>query len=239
MTRIVDLHCHIVPGVDDGAREVAESLEMMKIAQSQGVTDIFCTSHNGYSEEEAQKYLETLELLKSEAVKAGISINLHKGTEILCGGEYMEDILFGLEIGAFQTLGNSKCVLTELYPDARIAEALQVVEALKSNGYIPIIAHMERNVNITGLMTRILVNSGALIQVNAYSLEEEIDEAIKGRARELLAGRLVHFIGSDAHRTTHRPPKLDTGASYILNNTDAEYAEKVLCGNALSFLLNK
>lgn len=235
MTRIIDLHCHIVPGIDDGARTVTESLEMLRIAQSQGVTDIFCTSHNGYSEEDAQKYLESLETLKTEVVKAGISINLHKGTEILCGGEYMEDILFGLEIGAFQTLGNSNFVLAELYPDARITEALQVVEALKSNGYTPIIAHMERNVNIMGLMTRILVNSGALIQVNAYSLEEEINEAIKGRARELLDNRLVHFIGSDAHRTAHRPPRLEKGVSYILNNTDEEYAQKIVYENAHEF----
>lgn len=82
----------------------------------------------------------------------GINIRLHKGCEVLCAGEYMEDIIYGLEIEAFTTLGDSKYVLIELYSDVRPTETLQIIFELKKNGYIPIIAHMERNFNITGIM---------------------------------------------------------------------------------------
>lgn len=235
MTRVIDLHCHIVPGIDDGAQTVVESLEILKSAEAQGVTDIFCTSHGGYCEEDGKKYLETLEVLIREAKKEGININLHKGTEILCDGKYMQDVILGLGKGTFQTLGNSDYVLTEFYPDVKITEALNIVESLKKNGYTPIIAHMERNINITWLMTKLIVNSGAFIQVNAFSLDEESDERIKLRARELLDKQLIHFIGSDSHRTCHRPPRLENGVSYVREKADKLCAKKIIYENALSF----
>ena len=235
--RIIDLHCHIVPGIDDGAQSVSEALEVLRMQELQGVTDVFCTSHNGYAKEDGHKYLETFDKLKSKVQSAGMRINLHKGTEVLCDGECMDDIISGFKAGAFQTLGNSDYVLAELYPDAEITEALHIVDVLKKNGYIPIIAHMERNTNITSLMTKLLVSNGALIQVNAFSLDEELNEDIKHRARELLDKKLIHFIGSDAHRTSHRPPKLQNGISYIFKNTDEAYANSVIYQNAMSLVL--
>ena len=98
---------------------------------------------------------------------------------MLCAGEYMDDILYGLDIGAFATLSNSKYVLTELYSDTRPSEALSIIEALKRGGYKPIIAHMERNYNITGIMVKTLIMCGALIQVTAHSFVDENDSQIK------------------------------------------------------------
>ena len=66
------------------------------------------------------------------------------GCELLCAGEYIDDILYGLEIGVFLPLGNSKCVLTELYPDVTPEEATAVVEELVAVGWKPILAHTER-----------------------------------------------------------------------------------------------
>lgn len=206
---IVDLHMHIVPGDDDGSRTIEESLEMLKLSEQQGVTDVFCTSHNGYSLEDGEGYIDRFIQLKDAAENAGINIRLHKGCEILCGGEYIDDILYGLEIGAFTTLGNSKYVLTELYPDTRPSEALSIIDSLKENGYNPIVAHMERNYNITGIMVGMLIQSGALIQVNANSFVDENNEEFKMRARDLLKNGYIHFIGSDAHRIDHRPPNLN------------------------------
>ena len=183
MYSIVDLHMHVVPGIDDGAPNMGEALKMLKSAEQQGIVDIFCTSHNGYSKEDGENYLYAFNKLKDMASQLGINIQLHKGCEILCAAEYMDEILYGLEIGAFTTLGNSKYVLTELYPDTRPSEALLIVDKLKNNGYQPIIAHMERNNNITGLMVAPLIQSGAMIQVNAHSFVDEKDVEIKERAR--------------------------------------------------------
>ena len=232
MNGIVDLHMHVVPGIDDGSRSIEESLQMLKCATEQGVTDVFCTSHNGYCQEDGKRYLACFLRLNDAVIEAKINVRIHKGCEILCAGEYIDDLIYGLDIGAFSTLGNSNHVLTELYPDAKPSEALTIVKALTEHGYKPIIAHMERNCNITSLMVRLLIQSGAMIQVNAFSFVDEADGEIRDRARELLRNKYVHFIGSDAHRIDHRPPNMLGGIQYILDNVDKEYATEILRGNA-------
>ena len=239
MNQIVDLHMHIVPGFDDGSRTTKESLEMLELSEKQGVSDVFCTSHNGYSKEDGEVYICKFNELKETVGKSKLNIRLHKGCEILCAGEYMEEIIYGLEIGAFTTLGESKYVLAELYPNARPSEALFIIDELKKNGYKPIIAHMERNYNITGIMVGTLIQNGALIQINAHSLVDEDDVEIRTRARDLLNREYVHFIGSDAHRSDHRPPNLTSGTNYILENTTREYAMNILYKNAQAILLNE
>ena len=230
--KVVDIHMHVVPGYDDGSESIKESLEMLRLAESQGVTDVFCTSHNGYSEEDGEQYRASLARLEKAVSEEKINIRLHEGCEVRCAAEYMNDIIYGLDNGIFSTLGNSKYVLTELYPDAKPSEALTIIKVLTEHGYKPIIAHMERNYNITSLMVRLLIQSGALIQVNVFSFVDEADDEIRERARELLRNKYVHFIGSDAHRIDHRPPKISGGIQYILDNVNEEYATEILCKNA-------
>lgn len=232
MNKIVDLHMHVVPGIDDGSRSIEESLQMLNLVAKEGVTDVFCTSHNGYCQEDGERYLTSFLRLQDAVSQAKINVQIHKGCEILCAGEYTDDIIYGLDIGAFSTLGNSKYVLAELYSDTKPSEALSIIKKLTDNGYKPIIAHMERNYNITSLMVRLLIQSGALIQVNAFSFIDEADGEIRERARELLRNKHVHFIGSDAHRIDHRPPKISGGIQYILDNVNEEYATEILCKNA-------
>ena len=235
--KIVDIHMHVVPGYDDGSESIEESLEMLRLAESQGVTDVFCTSHNGYSKEDGEQYRVSFAQLEKAANDEKINIRLHKGCEVRCAAEYMDEIIYGLDNGIFSTLGNSKYVLTELYPDSKPSEALTIIKALTEHGYKPIIAHMERNYNITSLMVRLLIQSGALIQVNAHSFADDSDRDVRERARELLRNKYVHFIGSDAHRIDYRPPKIEAGVRYILDTADDEYASQILNAN-LSLLLD-
>lgn len=204
---------------------------MLILAESQGVTDVFCTSHNGYSKEDGEQYRTSFTCLEKAVSEEKINVRLHKGCEVRCAAEYMDDIVYGLDNGIFSTLGNSKYVLTELYPDAKPSEALSIIKILTEHGYQPIIAHMERNYNITSLMVRLLIQSSALIQVNAYSFVDETDMDIRERARELLRNKYVHFIDSDAHRIDYRPPKIEAGVRCILENVDEEYASQILSTN--------
>lgn len=229
---IVDLHMHVVSGYDDGSEGIEESLEMLRLAESQGVTDVFCTSHNGYSKEDGEQYRASFARLEKAVSEEKINIRLHKGCEVRCSAEYMDDIVYGLDNGVFETLGNSKYVLTELYPDAKPSEALSIIKILTEHGYKPIIAHMDRNYNIAGVMVRVLIQSGAFVQVNAHSFFDDTDTDIRERARELLRNKYVHFIGSDAHRIDYRPPKVDAGVRYILDNVDEKYAKEILYENA-------
>ena len=235
--KITDLHMHVVPGVDDGSFDMRMSLVMLEIAYEQGVRDVFCTSHNVYSEEEITRYKSQFMMLQMMAKSRLPDLKLHMGCELLCAGEYIDDILYGLEIGVFLPLGNSKCVLTELYPDVTPEEAKAVVEALVAAGWKPILAHTERYPALfEGSIFQELINLGVKIQVNLYSLVEENKDDIKKRARYLIDNRLAHFIGSDAHRINYRSPKYESGVRYIDEHCGKEYLEAVCYKNAESLI---
>ena len=230
---ITDLHMHIIPGVDDGSLNMSMSLDMLELAYEQGVRDVFCTSHNVYSEEEITRYKSQFMMLQMMAKSRFPDLKLHMGCELLCAGEYIDDILYGLEIGVFLPLGNSKYVLTELYQDTTPEEATVVVNSLLAAGWKPILAHTERYPALfDGEALKELINLGAMIQVNLYSLEEENNEDVKERARYLADNHLVHFVGSDAHRINYRAPKYESGIHYIEEHCGKEYLEAVCYRNA-------
>ena len=234
---VIDIHMHVVPNYDDGATSLDESIAMLKIAESQGVTDVFCTSHNGYTMEDGEWYKRQFALLKDRLLQEEVKVNLHQGCEILTAGECVDDVLYGIDVGAFSTLAGTKYVLIELYTDTMPSEATQIVKKVIDKGYKPIIAHMERNYNISETMVGLLIQMGALVQVNAFGFVSESSGVLKARARALLQKRYVHFIGSDAHRLNHRPPNVKSGVEYIIANADEKYAQEILNGNAKKLLL--
>lgn len=230
--KITDLHMHIVPGVDDGSLNMSMSLEMLEMAYEQGVRNIFCTSHNAYSEEEIARYKSQFMMLQLMAKSRLPDLKLHMGCELLCAGEYIEDILYGLEIGVFLPLGNSMYVLTELYQDTTPEEAAIVVNALLTAGWKPVLAHVERYPALfDGKALKELIALGTLFQVNLYSLDEENNEDLKGRARYLVNNRLAHFVGSDSHRINHRSPKYNAGVRYLKDHCEREYVEELCFRN--------
>lgn len=230
---ITDLHMHIVPGVDDGSLNMSMSLDMLELAYEQGVRDVFCTSHNVYSEEEITRYKSQFMMLQMMAKSRFPDLKLHMGCELLCAGEYIDDILYGLEIGVFLPLGNSKYVLTELYQDTTPEEAMVVVNALLAAGWKPILAHTERYLALfDGTTLQELIDHGAKIQVNLYSLVEENKDDIRERARCLVDNRLAHFVGSDAHRINYRSPKYESGVRYIEEHCGKDYLKEVCYMNA-------
>jgi len=232
MNQIVDLHMHVVPGIDDGSGSIEESLELLKLSAKQGVTDVFCTSHSGCITESAEQYFKNLKALKDEVVSAGINIRLHKGCEVLCSGKMLDKVLNCLKLGIFSTLAESRYVLTELYPDIELSEALFIIDEFKKNGYIPIIAHIERVSSLERTAVAALIQNGALVQVNVQSLVNEGNSLIKERSRQLLVDRHIHFIGSDGHQINYRSPDFVSGVNYILKNTDINYATEILSENA-------
>lgn len=236
--KIADLHMHVVPGVDDGSFDMRMSLTMLELAYEQGVRDIFCTSHNVYSEEEITKYKSQFMMLQMMARARFANLNLHMGCELLCAGEYIDDILYGLEIGVFLPLGNSKCVLTELYPDVTPKEAKIIVEAMVAANWKPILAHTERYPALfDGTTLQELIDIGAKIQVNLYSLVEENKDEVRERARYLVDNRLADFVGSDAHRINYRSPKYESGVRYIEERCSKEYLEDVCYKHADNLIL--
>jgi protein-tyrosine phosphatase len=137
----------------------------------------------------------------------------------------------------FLPLGNTKYVLTELYPDVTPDEAKLVVASLIDDGWIPILAHVERYPDLfDGNCIEKLIKLGAMVQVNLYSLQEESMLEIKNRARYLVENKYAHFIGSDSHQLNHRAPKYENGIKYLYENCEREYFEKLCFKNAEDYL---
>lgn len=102
----------------------------------------------------------------------------------------------------------------------------------------PILAHVERYPNLfDNKSIQELISLGAKIQINLYSLEEERNTRTKERARYLVKNQLAHFVGSDAHRSNHRPPKYDAGIQFLYKNCDVDYADCISYNNAKKLIL--
>lgn len=240
--RVADLHCHIIPGVDDGACSLEMAVQMVRLAYAQGVRHIACTSH---SFGDRERYRENFVYLQRELEERGLDVRLYRGCEIDCTAESTAEILRRLEDGTYSPLGDSRYALLEFGPYSPSREILRCVRQLlwafaERDGRVKraVIAHVERyhNLQKDGEALNQLLEWGCLLQINAYSLEQESDPRIQTFARSLLRERKVSFLGSDAHRTNHRPPELESGVRYVYQHCDAAYADAVCYDNAVRLL---
>lgn len=218
----VDIHSHILPGVDDGASNTAESIEMLKIAYEQGIRTIVATPHYGrFSENfDADTIKKVVAFLQNTAEKMQLNINILAGNEIY----YSSDIIEDLNEGKALCLGDDKCVLIEFSISTDYATIIAACRELKLAGYQPIIAHAERYIALHNIdNVKKLKEEGVMIQVNADMLTEppakeeretlfgkrrhiDMVSAFKKAAWKLLQSELVDFIATDAHNSTYRKP---------------------------------
>lgn len=240
--RLVDTHGHYVFGIDDGAPTIEMAVAMIQDAYKQGVQDIICTSHSWGN---YQLYMTRLLELQEHLATKKLPVRLHTGTEIACSERTLGVIIEQLDSGYLHTMGNSNYILLEFDPDVEAIEILRCIKQLMElpefghKEYKPIVAHIERyhcfQKNPAQIKTLRAWNIP--LQINAYSLVEEKSDATRNLARMLLKDKLVTFIGSDAHRTSHRPPKVKSGIDFIYENCAGEYADAICFRNAEKFLL--
>ena len=240
--KMVDTHGHYVFGIDDGASTIEMSVAMIRAAYKQGVQDIICTSHSWGN---YQAYQERIGELRDYIAAEKIPVRLHMGSEIACSERTLGVIIDQLESGYLLPLGTSNYILLEFDPNVEGIEILrcvkQIMELPEFGGkmYKPVIAHIERYhcFQKNPALLKTLKAWNVPMQINAYSLVEEKNESTKELARMLLKNKLVTFVGSDAHRTTHRPPNIKSGVDYIYQNCDGQYADDICFRNAERYLL--
>lgn len=225
--RIIDIHMHVIPGVDDGSNSMEESITMLKLAAEQGVSAIIATPHSWALNKYGIELDVRFEELKQAAIDHRIPIQLYLGCEMLVNHNTLEDCIWRLSRGHFPTLANSSYVLAEFEPNASQQDMKMYVERLLSEGYIPIIAHAERYENTTVAGVRELKKLGAMVQINAYSVANEPKAHTRETANALLSEELVDYIGSDAHRLDHRPPVISDGISALAKRYGERYAKQI------------
>jgi len=236
--QMTDIHMHLIPGVDDGAMDMEMAL-MMLLAKAQGISRIIATPHSEAFHFSNEDIRVIFHRLTATAVKICPDAELYLGCEVYCETDIMEQILELLDSGLYPTLNGTQYVLMEfsqwVYPE----NTASCVEAVVKAGYKPIIAHMERYKYLRDNMELVdrFRDQGALIQVNAYSLFDETDDSIKNWARRLVEEYKVDFLGTDAHRTYHRPPSAELGLNWLYENVEPEYADAIAWGNATHLLM--
>jgi len=203
---MIDFHNHILPNVDDGSKSLEMSLDMLREAERQGITDVVNTVHFQHPKMEGKNvdydFINyELESLQNKLNEEGISIKFHLGAEVF----FLHNLL-DIKSNTLVGFGHGKYMLIEFYPFHLPPNFDEHLYQLKLSGTTPIIAHPERNKMIQNDIEILvkLINSGCLIQLDAGSLLGHFGPTCQVVAELLLERNMVHFIGSDAHNNKKR-----------------------------------
>ena len=236
MIRMADIHCHLLPYVDDGAQDLDEALELLKMQYRQSVRLICFTPHlrKGMFETTDEDILRRFEKIYEQATEVFKGkMKLCFSREYFCDSEYMRRV----EEDDVIPLGNGNYLLTEFSNRYARQQCFEYVQNVIRHGYRPLVAHVERFTELQSLgSVQRLIKMGAKIQVNAGSLlgREGIKQMIW--TRKLLKEGLVHVVASDAHDTESRPPELAKAATFLEKKLGQSKAEELLWKNPLEIL---
>ncbi|WP_209300553.1 tyrosine-protein phosphatase [Lentibacillus salicampi] len=202
---MIDIHCHILPGIDDGAKTIAVTLDMAKTAVDQGIHHIVATPHhcNGKYNNVKKDILKYTSVLNEKLTEEAIPLTILPGQETRINGDMVE----GLEQGEILPINeHTKYVFVE-FPSGHIPEySKQLLFDIQLKGYKPVIVHPERNRELMEHPDKLyhMVEKGALSQVTASSLCGKFGKKIQKFSHQLIETSLTHFIASDAHNTSTR-----------------------------------
>lgn len=239
MDGFIDLHCHVLPGLDDGAQTMEESLTMLRQAEKAGFSGLIMTPHHhirrGMASPEQIK--AALAVMQEHIDAEGLSLRLYPGNELY----YAHDSVEKLSRGEVLTLAGSNYVLTEFSFGATFQEIRQGLLELSQAGYYPVLAHIERYECMTDApqLCGELYDMGVYIQVNAGSFLGDAGRKPKKLVSMLLKEDLIHFVGTDAHDTKKRSPEIERCVKYIKKKAGEETVERLLRKNAQAVLENR
>lgn len=229
---MIDMHSHILHGVDDGPDKMEESISLLKQAVSEGITGIISTSHAYHPQFNVTKeiVIKQVQTLNALAKDLNLPIQVYTGQELRLKDNTASEIITDDAL----TLADSKYVLLELPSQEIPAYTIQIIQDLLNQNKIPIIAHPERNKAIAEKPSRLarLITHGALAQVTAGSLAGHFGRSIQKTALQLVDAHLVHVYGSDVHNSTTRPFLFNKGLDYLDKQKRHELTDILLENNS-------
>lgn len=201
---MIDIHSHILPGIDDGAQSITDSLAMAQEAVRQGITAIVATPHhrNGKYDNIKSDIIRYTNGLNERLQEEDIPLTVLPGQETRINGDMIQDI----ENGELASLNDTKYLFVEFASNHVPRYAKQMLFDIQVAGYIPVIVHPERNSAIIQHPSILheFVQKGALSQVTAASIAGKFGKNIQKFSHQLVEANLTHFLASDAHNTTTR-----------------------------------
>lgn len=225
---MIDLHCHMLPGIDDGASDPETALAMARIAADDGIQITACTPHiyPGLYENTGPGILSAVAQLRIQLDRAGIPLQLTHGADT----HLAPDLISGLNNRRIPSLHGSRYFLLE--PPHHVAPPRfeDTVLGLLQAGYVPVITHPERLTWIKGYfpLFRRLAAAGAWMQVTAGSLTGRFGSAAQYWGERLLDKGLIHILATDAHGVNRRPPLLAEGREVAAKRLGSEEANHLV-----------
>jgi protein-tyrosine phosphatase len=233
---VIDLHCHLLPGVDDGADDLSTSLKMARSAVAQGVTVVACTPHilPGVYHNFGPDIRAATQHLQDALTREGIPLKLVPGADVHMAPNFVAR----LRSGELLTLADSRYLLVE--PPHHVAPPAieEFFFNLVTAGYVPILTHPERLSWVRSRYDTIkkLVAAGAWMQVTAGSFTGAFGRNALYLAERLLDEGCVHLIASDAHDAERRPPDLASGREAVTKRVGAEEAKHLVYTRPMGIL---
>ncbi len=233
---LVDIHCHILPGIDDGAPDMKTARAMIQEAYKQGVRYMIATPHYRPEmfEPTMKRILRTYRALRDYAADNGIGLRLG------CECYRNERMIYLLDHRLRPTMLGTRYVLIEFSANDSFATVRNYVYELITHGYWPIVAHIERYLCCQELEKVLeLRDLGASIQINADSVLGKDGHAMKKYCYQLMKNNLVDYIASDAHNMGDRKMHLGKCASYVTKKMGQEYASQIFVENPRKIWKNR
>lgn len=211
---MIDLHCHLLPGIDDGPENLAQAIDLARIAVSNGIEKAVLTPHvhPGRYENRLDNISEAVESFGAKLQELNIPLQLGVGGEVRISAEILLMVKQN-QIPFVGEMEGKKVMLLEL-PHGHIPPGTdKMIDWLRLEGIVAMIAHPERNKELLRQPDKICVflQKGCLLQVTADSVAGKFGPQVKECADYFLENEWVHILASDAHNREHRPPNLESG----------------------------
>jgi protein-tyrosine phosphatase len=213
---MIDIHSHILPGIDDGAKTIQDSIDMAKKAVAEGIHTIIATPHhkNGKYENKKSDILPLVYQLNEYLQSEHIQLEVLPGQECRIYGEILEDY----QNGEILTLNQDSQYLFIEFPSSSVPRyAERLLYDIQVEGLTPVIVHPERNAELIERPDKLyrLVQKGAVTQLTASSLVGYFGKNIQKFSQQIIEANLTHFIASDAHNISNRTYKMEEAMDYI------------------------
>jgi protein-tyrosine phosphatase len=224
---LIDLHCHLLPGVDDGSENLAMSLDMARMACADGITTAICTPHilPTVYDNAGPQIQAAVTLLQEALSSADIPLRLLSGADV----HLVPDLLEGLKDGRILTLAGSRYLLLEPPHHVMPPQFNDCIFGLQSAGYVAILTHPERLswIEPQYALVRSMVHKGLWIQLTAGSLTGRFGQGPRYWAERMLDEGLCHVIATDAHNISTRPPHLSNAQTMVEQRLGAAEAANI------------
>ncbi len=236
---MIDIHHHLLPGLDDGSVSEANSIEMARMAVDDGITHVVCTPHaNHHYGYEPEVVADRIAALERVLARESIALKLGRGADFHLTYDNIQSALGDPARYSINGLGY---LMVEI-PDYGFPQGLtETFYKMQLAGLTPVLTHPERNPTLQQDPNPLIewLRGGLLVQVTAGSVLGHMGRASKRMAHDLLHKRWVHFLATDAHNTTSRPPRMQAAQDEVAKRYGVEYAHLLCVSNPLAAFQGK